>query len=470
MHNATPISKPTPPDIIPPPTRVHVGLLFLVFLAIAIYGSLVPFKYVEISFSAAVAKFQAIPFLKLGADSRADWVANLLLFMPLGFLGIGFLRLDAKRSWMWSGACFLGVVIAGCLASCTIEFCQLWFPNRTVSQNDIFAETLGAALGASIWLVFGERWLNQIRMWLIQLDPGHRLDTVLFGVLVLHLVSSTLPLDITIHPRELWEKYKQGKIITRPLEPYRHLQSEQLFDLVLLAGKTALIGWLAARIHYRRRQKRIGLSTLFWQGLLFNAAVECMQLFIYSRTTDINHVFVGTFGFVLGGWLLPHQISKPINTTTATQRWGRYLLCVGYLLALLCFFWYPFRVDLSPAGLEQRTAGFFAIPFAGLYQGSDYHAMEEIIRKLSLFALLVLFVGLAFRFDSSFQHERRPRLIALFLFSCAVGLLVEGVQIALPDHYADNTDVLLYVLGSGAGCALLHYLFPPLSPKLLLRG
>ncbi len=39
-----------------------------------------------IELTEAIERFQRIPFLDLGIDSRADWVANLLLFIPLSYL------------------------------------------------------------------------------------------------------------------------------------------------------------------------------------------------------------------------------------------------------------------------------------------------------------------------------------------------------------------------------------------------
>ena len=45
----------------------------------------------------AVARFGAIPFLKLGIGSRADWMANLLLFIPLTFLWMGALAAWGSR-------------------------------------------------------------------------------------------------------------------------------------------------------------------------------------------------------------------------------------------------------------------------------------------------------------------------------------------------------------------------------------
>ena len=51
--------------------------LLLLYLSFVVYGSLVPLQYVDRPWDDAVQAFRNIPFLTLGIDSRADWVANV---------------------------------------------------------------------------------------------------------------------------------------------------------------------------------------------------------------------------------------------------------------------------------------------------------------------------------------------------------------------------------------------------------
>ena len=53
-----------------------VAWLFLLYVLFVVYGSLVPLKYVDRSWVDAVQAFKNIPFLVLGIESRADWVAK----------------------------------------------------------------------------------------------------------------------------------------------------------------------------------------------------------------------------------------------------------------------------------------------------------------------------------------------------------------------------------------------------------
>ena len=68
-----------------------LSLWWAAWVAFVIYGSLVPLDYHGIPWDVAVTRFSQIPFLDLGIDSRADWMANLLLFIPLAFFWTGAL-------------------------------------------------------------------------------------------------------------------------------------------------------------------------------------------------------------------------------------------------------------------------------------------------------------------------------------------------------------------------------------------
>src|SRR5207244_2953817 len=134
--------------------RRHYALWALAWTAFVVYGSLVPLQHRSISLDDAIERFRHLPPLWFGMGSRADWVANILLFVPLAFGWMGALACD--RRWLGRVAAALFVLPASIAAAILLEFTQLWFPVRTVSRNDIVAEMLGACLGTIAWLAVGE--------------------------------------------------------------------------------------------------------------------------------------------------------------------------------------------------------------------------------------------------------------------------------------------------------------------------
>ncbi|GHF11712.1 VanZ family protein [Pseudolysinimonas yzui] len=78
-------------------------------------------------------------WVRLGSP---EFVANILLFVPLGLL----VRLAVPR------AGWVGAVVAGGAVSIAIEVLQMWSP-RVSDPRDVVANTLGAAAGALIGVV-----------------------------------------------------------------------------------------------------------------------------------------------------------------------------------------------------------------------------------------------------------------------------------------------------------------------------
>ncbi len=78
--------------------------------------------------------FDPDTWVRLGSP---EFVANILLFIPLGLLA----RLAAPR------ATWLGATIVGGTVSVAIEVLQMWTP-RVSDPRDIVANTLGALAGA----------------------------------------------------------------------------------------------------------------------------------------------------------------------------------------------------------------------------------------------------------------------------------------------------------------------------------
>ena len=128
---------------------VSAGLAYTAFV---VYGSLVPFDFKPLPLDFALRNFSQIRYLRLGPDARADWVANLLLYIPLSFLLLGALARQGR--WFYSASCAVPVFLFCAALSITIEFLQQFFPPRTVSLNDLLAEFAGAR---PLGLCFGAR-------------------------------------------------------------------------------------------------------------------------------------------------------------------------------------------------------------------------------------------------------------------------------------------------------------------------
>ena len=95
--------------------RKATFIAFIGYLAFVIYGSLIPFDLRELTLEQAIQRFENIRYLNLGIGSRADWVANIVLYIPLSFL-IGMVlmgqskvvkfSMNSARGLCWVGLCY----------------------------------------------------------------------------------------------------------------------------------------------------------------------------------------------------------------------------------------------------------------------------------------------------------------------------------------------------------------------------
>lgn len=301
---------------------------WLIYATFVVYGSLVPFDFHPLPFDQAWAAFRQTPFLTLGVESRADWIANGVLYFPLGFLGVRALSGG-------SGARLLPVLVsltlAGLLAF-AVEFAQLAFPPRTVSQNDLLAECLGSLFGVIAahrlgpWLArWWQAWKNDLTS-----VAHHAWQAYALG----YLLFCFFPFDFLVSRPELLNKLGSGNLGWLFAFPEASFTS-WLRTLLLLAVEAALtvpIGFgLGARLRPQQALRR-GVVV----GAMVGLAIEIGQIFIASGVSQGASVFSRAAGTGLGAWLGAGWQKGSLNSA---RGWlGRHLLWLLLpYLALLGF-------------------------------------------------------------------------------------------------------------------------------------
>ena len=431
--------------------RQLTSAALLAYLAFVVYGSLVPLNFQPIALAEAWARFQQTPFLRLGLASRADLVANLLLFIPLAWLLRE--RLSTTRP---AGPVLTTAVWLVCVwLAITIEFIQEFFPGRTVSLNDPLAESVGAALG----LMAHHFWGPTLRRWLAgwwlaeQGQPFAR--RLLHGYLVLLLVFALMPLDLTVNPVELFHKFKQGRVHLLPLADLPTDPVQAAYDLL-----TDVLVWLPVGLLWRVDGHR-PLQVLL-RGWMLAALLEFLQLFVFTRVTSLTDVLTGGLGCWIGAlctpaaWRSGAAMAAADSTSAAAavapRSGARTGWCVAWAVAVPVVFWYPYQANWSGAFLAERWQDTFRVPLATYYAGSEYHALNELLRKLLVF----LPGGLLWAYRvAAAPAWRRPGLYRVgAVAGLALAMLVEAGQLVLPGKVADFTDLALETAGSLIGLAL----------------
>lgn len=453
------------------PSRRHYSFVTLFFVGVAAYGSLVPFDFIDLSVVEAFAALRTLALSARPPARPADWAANVLLAVPIGYFLLGALVGTGRRL---SVNILGGVVAAGACVGFAVglEFAQLWVPDRSTSVTDVTAQGLGGTAGVLLWLISGPtvtQWLQHFTHVDGPRTAGLKLlEAYLFGF----LVYAILPLNLTISPAGLYRKFRDGRIVMVPFADLG-LDLNSAYELVRDILVFIPIGILVARWRMPRGYVR-PLGTCLVVGATVALGTECAQLLVYSRFATATDVVLGTVGTGAGAWLTyqwmvrvtnrdPIYASQPhpsdgrlfSSWRLGTTRWLGVSLLYG--VGLVLFFCGPFDIVLDdPDQLRARFSGFFAVPFARSQTGSPFNAMSDILRKLILFGG---FAGLLTISLSTLRLSRQTfRLGRILVVLVTAGLAggIEVVQVLFPPHVPDVTDVLL-AAAAGTGATLVTW-------------
>lgn len=252
-------------------------------------------------------------------------VANGVLYAPLGFLGV---RAFGGNNRLLAAA-LLALAYAGLLAF-TVEFAQLFFPPRTVSQNDLLAECLGSSVGvaAACWLgPWLARWWHA---W--QDDSAHLARLAWQAYTVGYLLFCFFPFDILLSRQEFADKLasgNQGWLLALPDASF----ASWLRALMLLAVEAALTAPIGLTLGQSQPPK-----TALRRGVAFGAAIglaiEVGQLFIASGVSQGASLLSRAIGVGAGAWLSSqwhiHSINRWRGRLSSHLRW----LLPTYLVVL----------------------------------------------------------------------------------------------------------------------------------------
>jgi glycopeptide antibiotics resistance protein len=406
----------------------------------AAYVSLLPFQFRPVSMR-ELREGLAVA-LDLRILSGSNFVANVVLFIPLGFLLPGALR---TRRLIWIGA----VVHCACLAlSLSIEALQVLVPGRTPALADVCAQLAGTGLGFAAWICVGcetRRWLQH--GWIGE-GPS-TLRALLAAYVGLWTLASLLPLDVTVSLSDLAAKYRTGGIRVVPFSGASAAAAGALMqgvtiDMILAApvGALALVGCT---------KERRGLASGIALATLFIAALEASQVMILSRVADSSDIVSRSVGATLGAFVLASSIPRPCRNPAPGVRRGPVVLAIVLSASLyLLYNWSPFDFVVNSDLLRGRLQALVRVPFYGYYQNPEPKAAADFLTKLLVAMPLGISVGALLSRNPATAFKRLQwtfcSLGALMLFTT-----VELGQTLIPQRYPDNTDVLISVLGFTAG-------------------
>lgn len=418
-------------------------LLVLAYLLVIIYGSLLPFEYASIPLNFAWDKFQQTKMLELGVQSRADWIANGILYIPAGFLVTEWLTGRAPKALPVPAMC-LAFLFCASLAT-AIEFAQIFFPPRTVSQNDILAECIGSLAGITLAPSLGN-WVRRLLAYRHETaEAGTTL--LLTAYLATYIAYSLFPYDLVLSTTEFSDKLNSGKLGI--LLAGNELDGK--FFLILSRLTTEIATALPLGIFFIRRAKATSPSPAMplLQGAAFGLAIEVAQIFIYSGSSQGLSVLTRAIGCYAGGLMWLQRDNFNPEKVKALLKRTSYVLIALYLFGLAVLAgWFRHQW----ATMDTALTAFSNVRLLPFYY--HYYTSEAVaLASLAAFSVMFLPVGV-FAWVWNYSGVAAASLAAF------LALVIETSHLFFTDTHADPTNVLIAAISAWAVKALIDKLTP----------
>ena len=399
--------------------------MWMGYVFFVVYGSLVPLQYKALPLNEAWAAFQNIPFLQLGVESRADWVANGVLYVPVAFLTAFLLTQSFRRIpriLLFALAAAFSIALA-----VAVEFTQLYFPQRTVSLNDILAECLGSVAGLALSIRYAN-WFEALLKSFLN-DPQRLKMLALDGYVFAYLAFAFFPYDFLLSWPEL-----SGKLAS---SNWGWLVAGSSSRRILLGLQLAVEVVMTIPFGFFLLARRAGLRRASYMqaaviGLLMGGFIEVAQFFIASGVSQGLSVLAKAIGVCSGVALSRHGDHWTLDHIAITLRRYTPALALAYLMALIEINgWFTSGWH----GLQAATAQLAQVNFMPFYY--HYYTTEAVaLFSLGVVSISYIPIGLL-----AWARGRSPAFSATV--SSVGAVCIESGKLFIEGAHPDPTNILL---------------------------
>lgn len=409
-------------------------VLYILFVA---YGSLVPLDFHPQPWASAWARFTHINMLNIGAQGRADWIANGVLYVPVGFLTATLLS-NKKRTLDFA---VIGALLFSYTLALAVEFAQLSFPPRTVSLNDLIAEFIGSTLGALLAI----RGATRFRSFYSTLmgKPERLAAHLLKAYALAYLAFSLFPYDFLLSLSELSWKLNSDNwswLIAQDTRTRGALRWAKLLAELLA---TLPLGWL----FMQQMRHRAWLRSVLVAGVTLGVVIEIAQFFVVSGVAQGISILTRTLGMLGGALLWQHRAKLHFFTLAGTLRRHTMAIATIYMIALTAINgWFDHRW----LGWEAASYALSQVHFLPFYY--HYYTTEQAA-LLSLSAVCLMYAPIGILTWASWFSATWAMLVGIF-----AAVVIETSKLFLSDQHPDPTNLFLAAFAAWLTATLLQRL------------
>ncbi|MCG5501867.1 VanZ family protein [Ectothiorhodospira lacustris] len=355
-------------------------------LLAVLYATLMPFDFGNQSVAQAWAHFTSLDVPQMRASARQQWVANILMFVPLGLFWTAWLS-GYVRGFL--GRCLVGlfVVLLALATTATVEFLQFWLPRREPSLLDMSGNFMGGVVGVLTWYGLsgpGRRWLATLRQGGL---TALRRGLVIYGVA--YVLFAWLPLDFIVS----WQEWV-GKLESNGWGLWRAPVSEDAglrwwvlrsMVVVMTLPVGILVGWWM-RGHFSAVSGwgRFFLSVV--AAMMFGVWVEIGQFLTISGIAEGGSALSRALGVVLGIGLF---VWRGHFSPDRLRHWARPVVMLSLIpyLALMVLLNLGGKGFVLEAGaVSEKLESMRFLPFWYHYVVPEAAAIGSVLLHLVMYA------------------------------------------------------------------------------------
>lgn len=407
--------------------------IFYSFLFFVVYGSLVPLDYNGLSFNEGIDRFLNIPWLSLGAHSRADWIANILLYIPLSFL---LLSRQIAKTKKISTSHIISTTMICIGVAIFVEFLQTFFPPRTVSLNDLLAESIGTFIGIFIairyWSLF-DQFIENIKK-----DSSNIGLSLLKAYTLAYIALSLFPFDFVTSFFELEQKMQSHTTALFFADTCGSLLS----CIMKLAMESLLIVPVGLLFAHKLKHQSRTLITMATLGLLIGILLETTQIFIISAISQGISVFSRLGGFIFAYFLFKHR-QDIINKIDAINIKPFILLAIPFYLFALIYVNKWLQIDWKDTSYAiQSFKDTNFLPFYYHYYTTETVAVVSVIFNSLIYAS----IGIAFALWNTHKIDSKLNLVILVTFILTA--FIEFAKLFQLGTHMDPSNFIIAIISS----------------------